>query len=243
MYGLRRLLDSLRVLMQNKVCLRISDLLQRTDRLPEEPFMLLRCDVDQDPTHALFFAALLKTIDGVATFYFRARHDLCDPGVMRAVQSMGHEVGLHYECLDRCRGDFDAAGRLLLQEVTRFREAGVDVRTIHPHGELGLRKKAHAHNFELIKRRPELLKEGNLVGDGIPVRQYFALRAGDTIRSYRGLWKTLDEAKTAPNFHLVIHPHRWRFRRADSRREVRNDLLRAAANRYLGRRPYREDRP
>ena len=242
MYELRRLLDSLKGLMQEKVCLRVSDYILQPDRQPEERFMILRCDVDQNPAHALYFAALLKSIDGVATFYFRARHDLCDPGMMRAVQSMGHEVGLHYECLDRCQGDLDAAGRMLLKEVRLFREAGIDVRTIHPHGELGLRKKAHSHNLELVAQRPGLLKEGNLVGEAIPIRQYFSLRGGDTIRSYKGLWESLEKAKTAPNFHLVIHPHRWRFRRADSRREVRHDLLRAAANWLFGRRPYPDDR-
>lgn len=71
--------------------------------VPDRAFLLIRHDVDITPWSALRMAQLEHSLGVHTTYYYRLHapfYNLMDGAVLdsvRAVSSMGHEVGLHYE--------------------------------------------------------------------------------------------------------------------------------------------------
>ncbi len=103
------------------------------DRLDlHDRVLVLRHDVDRRPRRARELAEIERRFGLLASYYFRMPASW-EPRIIREVAAMGHEVGLHYECLDRARGDHDAAGRLLAEQLAQFRELA-PVRTVSMHG-------------------------------------------------------------------------------------------------------------
>jgi hypothetical protein len=100
---------------------------------PAERSVMLRHDVDDRRFHSLKFARLQKEHGAIGTYYFRMVPQSFDPDVMREVQSMGHEVGYHYEDMDFAQGNVDAAYVLFQKHLKQMREV-VDVKTICMHG-------------------------------------------------------------------------------------------------------------
>lgn len=128
---------------------------------------LLRHDVDYNAKRALAFA-LIEAERGVkATYYFRAPHfrRSFNAEIMKEIESLGHEVGYHYETLDFCKGDFDAAVQLFNLEVEEFRKHGFNISTICPHGNPRIRKRNYKTNGDILSYDTSLLLRNGLLGD------------------------------------------------------------------------------
>jgi len=86
-----------------------------------EAAIVLRHDVDRFPQRALRMAALEHSLRIRSTYYFRKRRGTFKPRLMRQIESMGHEIGYHYEVLAKTKGDVAGALRLFDQELKDFR--------------------------------------------------------------------------------------------------------------------------
>jgi hypothetical protein len=102
----------------------------RERRLPPD-FFILRHDVDRRPGRALRMAALEKAHGIRSTYYFR-KH-LFDRSTLERISTLGHELGYHYEVMDRAKGSFLLANYLFTNELAAMR-AMVDVKTVAMHG-------------------------------------------------------------------------------------------------------------
>ncbi len=71
--------------------------------------------------------------DICSTYYFRFTKRIFDPGIIRQISDLGHEVGYHYEVLSRAGGDYEEAIRLFENELAQFRKI-CDINTICMHG-------------------------------------------------------------------------------------------------------------
>jgi hypothetical protein len=101
------------------------------ERLPSR-FLILRHDVDRKPANALDFARIEAGRDVPATYYFRTIDRTLDPRVIGRVETLGHEVGYHYEDLDRAGGDPVAAQRSFARNLATLRQyATVDTACMH----------------------------------------------------------------------------------------------------------------
>ena len=101
------------------------------DALPPR-FLLLRHDVDRKPANALDFARIEADRGVHATYYFRTVDATLDPRVIGRVEALGHEVGYHYEDLDRTDGDVAAARRSFAANLERLRRhATVETACMH----------------------------------------------------------------------------------------------------------------
>jgi len=65
------------------------------DRVPSEPFIILRHDVDTNPKAALLFAEVEQRYGVCASYFFR--RCTWHPKIMSMLNRRGHEVGYHYE--------------------------------------------------------------------------------------------------------------------------------------------------
>jgi hypothetical protein len=102
------------------------------DTLPNK-FVILRHDVDRKPEQALKMAELENTFGITSTYYFRMKNGVFIPEIIRAIENMGHEIGYHYEVLDKAKGDFNKAIKIFEGELNEFRKI-CNVGTICPHG-------------------------------------------------------------------------------------------------------------
>ena len=102
------------------------------DTLPEQ-FVLLRHDVDRKPENALAMARLEAEHGIHGTYYVRTIGKTFKPDLIRRIQDLGHEVGYHFEDLDRADGDQEAALDSFRTELAKLR-AIVDVETVCMHG-------------------------------------------------------------------------------------------------------------
>jgi hypothetical protein len=98
------------------------------------PFAYLRHDVDRLPSRSVEMAKAEAKQGVRATYYFRCNNATQFPrSAMRAIESLGHEVGFHYECLSRAGGDERIARNLFEKELSVCREI-CRIETISPHG-------------------------------------------------------------------------------------------------------------
>lgn len=111
--------------------LTVREYLTREER--PERFVVMRHDVDRKPENALDMARMEADAGVSTTYYFRTTSGAFEPEIIREVESLGHEVGYHYEDLDRADGDRAAAHESFAENLRRVREVA-DVSTVCMHG-------------------------------------------------------------------------------------------------------------
>ncbi len=181
-----------------------------TDEAPDGPHVVLRHDVDRRPRNALLLAEAEADRGIAATYYFRT--GTTSPDRLARVESMGHEVGYHYEDFVRAGGDHDRAHELFAKNLASFREHAT-VRTVAGHGNL-----SRHTNVDLWNRGPSFAAY-DLAGDAcrsMDLHGTYTYRS-DTDRR----WGGAGEPETTPELiaeleagepdrvAVLAHPSRW----------------------------------
>lgn len=96
-------------------------------------FAVFRHDVDRKPQNALDIARIEAEHGVTATYYFRTVDKTFNPELIQTIASLGHEIGYHYEDLDRADGDIDRAHELFAENLEQLR-AVCDIDTVCMHG-------------------------------------------------------------------------------------------------------------
>ena len=100
---------------------------------PSSKLVILRHDVDRKTENVLKMAELENSFGIFSTYYFRMKKDVFTPEIIKEIVKMGHEIGYHYEVLDKTNGNFERAIRIFEDELKEFRKI-CDVNTICMHG-------------------------------------------------------------------------------------------------------------
>ena len=98
-----------------------------------EKFIVMRHDVDKKPGNSLKTAEIEHSKGVKATYFFRMRPCSYDEDIVRKMQSLGHEIGYHYEDLVLANGDKAKAIGHFAESLQTMR-AIADVKTICMHG-------------------------------------------------------------------------------------------------------------
>jgi hypothetical protein len=85
-------------------------------------FVILRHDIDEDSKYALDIAKIEHKYNLKATYYFRMRKKTYVPVIIDEILACNHEIGYHYETVDKCKGDLEAALVLFENELSVFRK-------------------------------------------------------------------------------------------------------------------------
>jgi hypothetical protein len=93
----------------------------------------IRHDVDLYSERSLRIAKVEAEAGVSATYYFRSMHFDSHDGIIKAIASLGHAVGYHYESLTTCNGDIDAAYSDFCRNLERLRSLA-PVETACAHG-------------------------------------------------------------------------------------------------------------
>lgn len=100
---------------------------------PNEPFVILRHDVDLRAANSLEVARIEASLGIQASYYFRVVPQSNQPNIIRQIVALGHEVGYHYEDMSICRGDTEKAMVHFRKKLAYFRSF-YPVKTICMHG-------------------------------------------------------------------------------------------------------------
>lgn len=99
----------------------------------EEPFVILRHDVDLKAKNSLRTAQIEHELGIKASYYFRVVPQSNQPEIIRAIATLGHEIGYHYEDMAIAQGDVERAFAHFKKQLAYFRQF-YPVRTICMHG-------------------------------------------------------------------------------------------------------------
>lgn len=191
---------------------------------PQKQGLILRHDVDICPKKALRMAQIDTDLGVNSTYYFRYPKTF-EPEILQKIAAMGHEVGYHYEVLDKTQGNFHEAIQLFKEELELFRKY-VDVKTVSMHGGV----------LTQYDNR-DIWKKYNLSDFGIIGEPYLSLNyddihyVSDTGRNWSGKYSVKDSVETpslyaksikttndlinilkknkTKVFFITIHPKRW----------------------------------
>ena len=100
--------------------------------LRADKLVVMRHDVDRSAKRACVLAEIENEIGVRASYYFREKF-IDDRDEIRYIESLGHEVGYHYEELVTEKGDVERAYARFVRNMCALREL-VDVKTITMHG-------------------------------------------------------------------------------------------------------------
>jgi hypothetical protein len=189
-----------------------------------EKGLILRHDVDISPEKALRMAQIDHDLGVQSTYYFRYPKTF-DPDILKKIAAMGHEVGYHYEVLDKTQGNIEEAMKIFRHELALFRTC-VDVQTVSMHG--GVLTKYD--NRDIWKKNK--FSDYGILGEPYISMDYTKIHYfTDTGRDWSGRYSVKDLVeKSHPLLHnvksttdliqllkkseselffLTIHPKRW----------------------------------
>lgn len=106
---------------------------QGVQSVAPSPLCILRHDVDLLPGNALITARVEKNLGISGTYYFRITPEVFNAGLIKEIESLGHEVGYHYETMDSSSGNIDKAFEEFCKNLEMFRNI-TTVKTICMHG-------------------------------------------------------------------------------------------------------------
>ena len=109
-----------------------AELLQNADLELDEKIIVLRHDVDRMSSTALDLAKIENEYGLKGSYYFRLPYSF-DKDIIRSISNLNHEIGLHYETLDKAKGDIQKAKSIMDEELAIMRELG-EINTVSMHG-------------------------------------------------------------------------------------------------------------
>ena len=98
-----------------------------------DKYIILRHDVDIRPERSLKIAQIEREFGISSTYYFRMNEEVYQIAVIKQITELGHEIGYHYEVLDKAKGDYEKAIEIFEEELGEFRKL-FDIKTICMHG-------------------------------------------------------------------------------------------------------------
>jgi hypothetical protein len=95
-------------------------------------FGIIRHDVDRPPKNVLSLAKIENDFNISSTYYFRVKRKHFLPEIINQVKLLGHEIGYHYEVLDKAKGDTNIALKIFNEEWNLFKKW--ESKTVCMHG-------------------------------------------------------------------------------------------------------------
>lgn len=213
--------------MYRELCLAILENYQSTTvydyiSSPRDCISIIRHDVDKMPQNSLAMAKLESELGIQSTYYFRTNPDVFDLSIIEKIHNLGHEIGYHYEVLDKARGDPVRAILLFEQELKMFPNP---VKTICMHGN----PLSPWDNRDLWKQYD--FRDLGIIGEAyLSIDFKNILYFSDTGRTWQNTYSVKDYTNsptekqstihstmdltrlcrnTRENICLVTHPQRW----------------------------------
>jgi len=173
--------------------------------------LLLRHDVEKSAAKAKKMATIENMLGLNATYYFRKDTKAYNIPVMKKIRDLGHEIGYHYNCLDRTNGNFKAAWELFKSEVKEFREDGFKIETICMHGQPRINKSGYEKNGDLFNKynyKSLAIKGEAYLDIDFDIFKYVS-DTGISWSDYKTNQDLVAGTKNISRVYLLTHPDYW----------------------------------
>jgi tetratricopeptide (TPR) repeat protein len=187
-------------------------------------YIILRHDVDIKPERSLIIAQIEREFDIGSTYYFRMTDEVYQPALIKQIAELGHEIGYHYEVLDKAKGDYEKAIEIFEKELNELRKIH-DIKTICMHGN----SRTRWDNRDLWKHYD--FKEFGIIGEAyLSVDFNDVVYFSDTARTWNPRYKIKDSNGSSekrpiinktddltklimdeklPHLYISLHPDDW----------------------------------
>jgi hypothetical protein len=92
---------------------------------------IIRHDVDRMPIQALKMAEVENKFGIKSSYYFRVRPKLFNEDLIDQIYKLGHEIGYHYEIMDKAKGNLSIAQKIFKTELAFFSRWKSDTVAMH----------------------------------------------------------------------------------------------------------------
>jgi hypothetical protein len=199
--------------------------LSRFIEKPQEKAVILRHDVDRKPENALKMAAIEKSLDVSADYYFRVVKESWDEEIIREIHRTGHEIGYHYEDLAMANGGYEKAYVNFKLNLEKLRKLA-PVKTMCMHGsplsrwDNRLLWKKYNYKESNILAEPYFDLDFNKVmyltdasrrwdGKNVTVRDKVDSHFKYSFKSTLDIVKAFEIECMPSHLMINIHPHNW----------------------------------
>ena len=117
----------------------------------EKVFILNKHDIEKSTKNALKVAQIESKLQLKST-YFVQDYLISKPSDISniiKIKDLGHEIGYHYDCLDRFNGNYDLAINDFIKNINRFLSLGIKIKSICPHGNAAIKRSGWFSNKDL----------------------------------------------------------------------------------------------
>ena len=116
-------------------------------------YVVLKHDVETDVSRAYKMAAIEHKYGHCGSYYVQAYllDDAKNVEMLQKMQEMGHEVSYHYDVMDSCRGDIDAAIVEFEQNKEKFENNGFELKTLCQHGNPIVERVGYTSNRDFFR--------------------------------------------------------------------------------------------
>lgn len=199
--------------------------------LDEDRFVILRHDVDLRAENSLAMSKIENSLCITASYYFRVVEQSNKPEIIKAIATLGHEIGYHYEDMALCEGDVGQAIKHFEKQLAYFRRY-YPVTTVCMHGTprsqydgRDLWKQFDYHDFGVVgepyfdvdfSKVFYLTDTGRRwdgfnvsVRDKVPVYQDEWICQGLVFHSTDDILRALKNDALPKRLMMTTHPQRW----------------------------------
>lgn len=191
---------------------------------PIEYSIILRHDVDHAVERALKMAQLEHRLGVKSTYYFRKVKGVFNKNIIKEIANLEHEIGYHYETLDKAKGNINKAIYLFEKEIAEFREIA-DIKTVCMHGtpftpwvNRDIWNNINFKDYGIIGEPYLSIDYNNVLyltdtgrtwaGEKVNVKDVVNTKYNQGFSTTDSIIDLIKNKKF-PNISLVIHPQRW----------------------------------
>jgi hypothetical protein len=205
-------------------------------------FIILRHDVDRRPHNALRMAMLESSFGIQSTYYFRVSRGKFNRDIVKEIAGLGHEIGYHYEVVDKAHGDMRLAGRIFEMDLRELRMV-TEICTACTHGNPLSRwdnrdfwKHFSLSQFDLLGEAYISVHDPDIhyatdTGRGwnragYNIKDIFPHSAVGLLPALSTTWQLMDLIRTKKyrKIYLQAHPNRWSWQWLQWYRQMGEDL-------------------
>lgn len=116
-------------------------------------YIVLKHDVETNVSKAYRMATIEKKYGHKGSYYVQAylMEDVKNVELLKEMSDMGHEISYHYDVLDACKGDMDAAIQQFTQNMKLFEESGFTIKTVCQHGNPVVERVGYTSNRDFFR--------------------------------------------------------------------------------------------
>ena len=198
-------------------------------------YVVLKHDVETDVTRAYEIAKIESAFGHKGSYYVQAYllENSKNIELLKEMQKMGHEISYHYDVMDSCKGNLDAAVEEFEKNRLMFENNGFHIVTVCQHGNPIVERVGYTSNRDFFRSSsvremyPDISDIMVNFKQQVPTEYLYFSDAGrvfkliydpinnDVVNSddknipYADLDALLNALDTSVGNIISIHPHRW----------------------------------